>query len=110
MNENRRNPFPWLLIGGGVILILAVFVWVILHQLAVPVAAPTPVTVEQVKRVSLVDAKTAFEAGKAVFLDVRDSNSYSASHIPGALNIALNDLTNRLSELNPSSWIITYCT
>jgi len=110
MFNTRKNPFPWMLIGGGVLLILAGMVWVVLNQPPAPIKTPTPDSVEQVKRVSLVDAKAAYDAGTSVFIDVRDSNSYNVSHIPGALLIPVSDLTSHLSELNPSSWIITYCT
>jgi len=110
MVDNRKNPYPWMLIGGGVLLILAGLVWVVLNQPPAPIKTPTPDSVEQVKRVLLEDAKAAYDAGTAVFLDVRDSGSYNVSHIPGALLIPVSDLTNRLSELKPSSWIITYCT
>jgi len=99
-----------MLIGAGVLLILAGLVWVVFNQPPAPMKSPTPDSVERVKRVSLEDAKAAYDAGTAVFLDVRDSGSYNVSHIPGALLLPISDLTNRLSELNPSSWIIPYCT
>ena len=79
-------------------------------QVRVPTAGPTPSTVESVVRVSLADSKAAFDAKTAVFLDVRDAGSYANAHIPGALNIPLNELEARLSELDPKAWIITYCT
>jgi 3-mercaptopyruvate sulfurtransferase SseA len=74
------------------------------------IANPTPATVESVVRVSLVDAKSAFDAKVAVFLDVRAVESFDQAHIPGALNIPLDQLEARLSELDPNAWIITYCT
>jgi 3-mercaptopyruvate sulfurtransferase SseA len=110
MVNNRKNPFLWMLIGGGLLLILAGVVWVVLNQPATPTITPTPASVEQVKRASLEDAKAAYDAGSAVFIDVRDSSSYNISHVPGALLIPISDLPNRLSELDSSSWIITYCT
>jgi 3-mercaptopyruvate sulfurtransferase SseA len=75
-----------------------------------PYPNPTPATAESVVRVSLADAKSAFDAKTAVFLDVRDAGSYAEAHIPGALNIPLNELEARLDELDPNAWIITYCT
>lgn len=63
-----------------------------------------------VKRVSLADAKAAYDAKTAVIVDVRDTESYTAAHVPGALNIPLTDLPNRIKELDPNQWIITYCT
>jgi hypothetical protein len=63
-----------------------------------------------VPRISAADAKAAHDAGSAVFLDVRDANAYEQSHIEGAILIPLNELPDRVNELNPSDWIITYCT
>ena len=110
MAGNRKNPFPWILLGGGVLLIAIWLVGVFQNQRPRLVATSTPATVEQVQRVSLQDAKEAFDAGEAVFLDVRDSTSYSLSHIPGALLIPISDLTTRMGELDPKSWVIPYCT
>ena len=61
-------------------------------------------------RVALSEAKAAFDAGEAIFLDVRTSQYYQQAHIPGALNIPLDELEARLGELQPGRWIITYCT
>lgn len=61
-------------------------------------------------RVSLGEAKAAFDRGAAVFVDVRSESAYAESHIPGALSIPLAELESRLDELNPDQWIITYCT
>jgi rhodanese-related sulfurtransferase len=42
-------------------------------------------------------------------LDVRDPEEYEASHIPGAVNIPLNELRQRLSELPRDREIWTHC-
>jgi len=110
MVENRRYTFLWMLIGAGVFIILAALSLVYLNQPSTSMATQTPVYEQQVKRVSIEEAKAAFDTGTAVFVDVRDSGSYETSHIPGALLIPLSDLTNHLLELDRSSWIITYCT
>jgi 3-mercaptopyruvate sulfurtransferase SseA len=75
-----------------------------------PTATLEALSPASVPRVSLDEAKAAFDAGEAVFLDVRLPDDFAASHIPGALSISLNDLETRLEELNPGDWIITYCT
>jgi 3-mercaptopyruvate sulfurtransferase SseA len=62
----------------------------------------------EVPRVSLADAKAAYDNSSAVFVDVRDAESYAQGHIPGALSIPLTEIPNRSSELDPSDWIITY--
>jgi 3-mercaptopyruvate sulfurtransferase SseA len=74
------------------------------------VALPTENPYLEVPRVTLEEAKTAFDSGAAVFVDVRSAASYEASHIPGALSIPLGELESRINELDPDQWIITYCT
>jgi len=108
MAENRRSWLPVMIIVGGILLFLAGLVLVIGNRSSAQVATPTPATVAQVQRVSLEDAKAAFENRKATFLDVRDPSAYAASHIPGALNIPLSELPKRMNELNPKVWIIPY--
>jgi len=108
MVENRKNPIPWILMGAGVLLLLLGVGWILANQPTAPAVTSTPDSVKQEERVSLADAKAAFDSGSAVFLDVRAAESYEVSHIPGALSIPLNELPNRIGELNPGSWIIPY--
>ncbi len=110
MVEKRRNLFPVIIIGGGLLLFLAGLAAVFSNRSTTGVATPTPATASQVQRVTLSDAKAAFDGGKAIFLDVRDAGSYTGGHIPGALLIPISDLPNRMNELNPKLWIIPYCT
>lgn len=46
---------------------------------------------------------------KALLLDVRDPDEYAEGHVPGALNIPLPQLRNRLDELPTSQEIWAYC-
>ena len=106
--------FPLALIALGVLLILGVGGWYLVQALQ-PTQTVQSTLVEEgdsleIPRVSLSDAQAAFEAKGAVFVDVRDATSYAQAHIPGALSIPLGELPSRLDELNPSDWIITYCT
>lgn len=64
----------------------------------------------EIIRISLGNAKAAYDLKQAVFLDVRDKDSFANSHIPGAISIPLAELENRLKELDQNAWIITYCT
>jgi 3-mercaptopyruvate sulfurtransferase SseA len=110
-NRARKNAsmMPMILIGAGALLVIAVLVLQI-------VQSPNPSTAGQdipepgVERVSLSQAKSAFDNKTAVFLDVRDAASYATSHIPGSVNIPYSEIETRLSELDPNQWIITYCT
>jgi hypothetical protein len=65
---------------------------------------------ESMARVSLADAKAAFDIKNAVFLDVRDPIAFESSRIPGAVSIPLDQIEARLGELDKNDWILTYCT
>ena len=114
-NRSRRSSaMPLAMIALGLILMLgagAYYAYVLSRP--AQVSLPTPPAegnYPNVARVSLADAKAAYETGSAVFLDVRDPESYTQSHIAGAISIPLEELPARMGELNSSDWIITYCT
>lgn len=48
-------------------------------------------------------------AGGAMVIDVRPPSEYAAGHIEGALNIPLDDLTERLGQLPRDQEIVAYC-
>jgi hypothetical protein len=41
---------------------------------------------------------------------MRGDPYYSQMHISGALNLPEGELPGPLAEMEPSTWIITYCT
>jgi ArsR family transcriptional regulator len=47
--------------------------------------------------------------GDAVILDVRPEDEYGLGHLPGALNIPLRQLEQRLAELPHKQEIVAYC-
>jgi 3-mercaptopyruvate sulfurtransferase SseA len=108
MNENRRNLFAWFLLAMGVFLLVGGLVTALLNRQASPALTATPASVEQVQRVSLQDAKAALDSKRAVFLDVRAIGFYEASHIPGAISIPNNEISDRMGELDRKAWIIPY--
>ena len=73
-------------------------------------AFPTENPHLDIERVSLEDAKAAFDSDSAIFVDVRNATSYAEGHIPGAILIPLEDVESLMAELEPDQWIITYCT
>jgi 3-mercaptopyruvate sulfurtransferase SseA len=71
-----------------------------------------PLSENEVRRVTVEDAKTAFDNGTAIIVDVRSEQAFAASHIPGAINIQLGEFETNPTELDlpKDEWIITYCT
>ena len=49
------------------------------------------------------------EKQAGLLLDVRNVHEFEAGHVPGALNIPLPQLRDRLSDLNPDQPIWVYC-
>jgi thiosulfate sulfurtransferase len=55
------------------------------------------------------EARRRLESGEALFVDVRDTGSYEAAHIPGARH--LNDLTIEafIAQADKQKPIVVYC-
>ncbi|MBE0582087.1 metalloregulator ArsR/SmtB family transcription factor [Devosia sp.] len=47
--------------------------------------------------------------GMVTVLDVRPSDEFALGHLPGALNVPLDELDARLSTLDPDKDIVAYC-
>jgi rhodanese-related sulfurtransferase len=57
-----------------------------------------------------LEAVLAAPAGKSPFLlDVRTPQEFTAGHIPGAVNVPVDDLRSRLGELPRDGEIASYC-
>jgi len=48
-------------------------------------------------------------AGEVTILDVRPVPEYAAGHVPGAISIPIEELTERLAELPTDTEIVAYC-
>ena len=75
-------------------------------------AGSIPQTEAGVPRISVEDAKAAFDSGQATIVDVRSADSYSVGHATGAISIPLDNFENNIGSLSleKDQWIITYCT
>ena len=71
-----------------------------------------PQTDREVSRVSVDQAKAAFDIGDAIIVDVRGPEAYARGHILGALEISVSEIQNNPAglALDKDKWIITYCT
>jgi 3-mercaptopyruvate sulfurtransferase SseA len=71
-----------------------------------------PQTEAAVPRISVKDAKAAFDSGEAIIVDVRSAESYAAGHAAGAISVPLSEIEANPTRvgLDKEQWIITYCT
>ena len=71
-----------------------------------------PQTEADVPRVTVEEAKAAFDSGQAIIVDVRSTESFVLSHITDALSIPLTRIEDspKSVTLDKNRWIITYCT
>ena len=114
MKRRKLSYQPIALIVIGAVLILSAVIFMALNTNSASSNTASVTGEEQtypeIKRVSVKDARAAWELKSATIVDVRSKDSYDQGHIPGALSIPENELAGRLNELNPNDWIITYCT
>jgi len=47
--------------------------------------------------------------GLVTVLDVRPADEFATGHLPGAVNVPLGELEQRLSDLDPEQEIVAYC-
>ena len=64
---------------------------------------------DELEPVSADELVTRLRDGNVMLLDVRPNDEYSLGHLPGALNIPLRELEQRLSELPGEQEIVAYC-
>ncbi len=63
-------------------------------------------SLEAVPRIELLERA---HAGLVTVLDVRPPEEFAAGHLPGAVNIPLKELEQRIQELPPHQEIVAYC-
>lgn len=59
--------------------------------------------------VKAAELASRLQHGDVVLLDVRPEDEFSLGHLPGALNIPLRELEQRLAELPDGHEIVAYC-
>jgi hypothetical protein len=71
-----------------------------------------PLSEAGVPRITVDEAKAAFDAGQVIIIDVRGPESYAGSHAEGAINIPLGTFESDIEniQLEKDQWIVTYCT
>jgi 3-mercaptopyruvate sulfurtransferase SseA len=74
-----------------------------------PRASSTPTPSEDAPRITLEEAKKAYDEGKAFIVDARAEEAFKAEHIKSAVNIRQDTLDKHLKELPRDKTIIVYC-
>ena len=64
---------------------------------------------DELEPVSRRELARRVKAGNVVVLDVRPEDEFALGHVPGALNIPVQDLKRRLAELPKDQEIVAYC-
>lgn len=64
---------------------------------------------DSMEAVSRAELQARIELGLVTVLDVRPHDEFMLGHLPGSLNVPLDELEARLSELDPAQEIVAYC-
>jgi len=65
--------------------------------------------VDDIEPVGEEELQERARRGLVTIIDVRPPEEFSAGHVPGAVNIPIAELKNRLRELPPRKEVIAYC-
>lgn len=106
MKKENRNTL--IILGVALVVIIGLITFLSLASRAdsLPAAAPH---VEEV-RISLEDAKAAFDEGEVLIVDVRSESEFVKSRIPGSILIPVGELAGNEPEVDKDALILTYCT
>ena len=113
----RRKPksqFPLtpalIVLGGIVLVVIALWINASSTTAGSPADLPEGQTDPEVERVSVQEAKAAFDVGTALIVDVRSANSYRESHAEGAISLPSAEIAARYQELPQDKLLYLYCT
>ena len=76
---------------------------------AQPASPTTTATPDDAPRISLADAKKAFDDKSAIFVDTHSKQTYDAEHVAGAINMTTNEVGSAADKLPKGKKIIAYC-
>ncbi|ODT07330.1 MAG: ArsR family transcriptional regulator [Mesorhizobium sp. SCN 65-20] len=64
---------------------------------------------DDMEPVSREELNALISEGLVTVIDVRPADEFALGHLPGALNVPLSQLEERLSDLQPDREIVAYC-
>ncbi len=65
--------------------------------------------VDGAESIGIEELLTRSRVGEVVVIDVRPQLEFEAGHLQGALSIPLEELSQRLGELDPDTSVVAYC-
>ncbi len=110
MRKKNALPLPIILFGSIFLLSIAAMIIIPRLQSARNVDPASITTQDDVPRVTVQEAYTAIQSGEAVLVDTRSKTQFVTGRAAGAINIPVEETETRLGELDPGTWVITYCT
>ena len=72
-------------------------------------AVVPPAPIDDAQRISLADAKSAFDSGNALIIDTRTDSAFKMEHIKGSINIPTGTLDANVAKLSKTKKMIVYC-
>jgi hypothetical protein len=63
----------------------------------------------EVPRINIADARKAFDAGTALFVDARSLDVYREEHIKGAIDVPFGGPDKQVEAIPKGKTIIVYC-
>jgi hypothetical protein len=63
----------------------------------------------EVPRINIADARKAFDAGSALFVDARSLDVYKEEHIKGAIDVPFGAPEKQVDAIPKGRTIIVYC-
>ena len=64
---------------------------------------------DSMEAITRAELQVRIDLGLVTVLDVRPHDEFMLGHLPGSLNVPLDQLEARLSELDPAQEIVAYC-
>jgi hypothetical protein len=124
MSSSPRNTY--IVMALGAVAVIALLGWALTRSVSAPVPSSMPGASETVPppaeepkqdaehaavpRVSVDELRQKMARNEVTVIDVRDADSFLASHIAGALHIPLARIEGEVPFLPKDKPIVTYCT
>lgn len=109
----RRKSKAWLpVILFAMVLALSIGGLILAQYLRqARIANPGEITnQDEIPRVTAEEAFQAVTNGEAVLVDTRSESQFNTQRAAGAINLPVDQAENLVTNLDPETWYITYCT